>query len=582
MARGASRPCSPRADDSPLPGVLMLRLLHPARTHARAQSGTVLLEKETDWGAALAKFLRAKAAFEQLEKARGPTERLVLSFCPPAPAVARPGDDQPPRLRPPAQVGSLEQSAVCRQRLGELEPSLRYCSYKGGSASAADLSSAFASGAGAGAAGYDLLKDKLDAVAAEARLKVAAEVSSIPWRGLSLPVRSESTRVLLISAGELAQQIEAAEVTGAASAERQMASFDKLLLALTDARRQVRGDLGTAAGEGPIAELRALDFAVTCMSLARTIQRNRLLLTTLRARWARQQQEEADAAGAGAGGKGGRGGKGVKGGKAAKAADKAEEKPVRLQELVRLFDTLLGNVSELAEVAGEAARASSPAAEEAGRVAAECSAEEAVVRAERCALLARAQLLERKYAEAATLFGRSAELAQRAAASLAASPSGAGAAAKGKQPQGAAQGAGAERERLLALAQEVGTAARRDRCVAIVKGVSADSASRKARGPPSAPSLNGVSGGRASHLLFPGTARRLTLLGAFSLLPPTPKQAATSSLEKMSLDDAAQPQAPAQPLSDSYALGARACRPSPRAPRASTARRRAPPFRSLR
>lgn len=38
--------------------------------HNRLQSGTVLLEKETDWGAALAKFLRAKAAFEQLEKAR--------------------------------------------------------------------------------------------------------------------------------------------------------------------------------------------------------------------------------------------------------------------------------------------------------------------------------------------------------------------------------------------------------------------------------------------------------------------------------------------------------------------------------
>lgn len=369
------------------------------------------------------------------------------------------------------QVGSLEQSAVCRQRLGELEPSLRYCSYKGGNASASDLSSAFA----AGTAGFDFLKDKLDAVAAEARLKVAAEVKSIPWRGLSLPVRSEATRVLLISASELVQQIEAAEVTGAASGERQMASFDKLLLALTDARRQVRMDLGAAAGEALISELRALDFAVTCMSLARTLQRNRLLLTTLQARWARQQQEEAEggAAGAPAGKKAaGRGGKG--------GADRADEKPVRLQELVRLFDTVLGNVSEMAEVAGEAARTGGPAAEEAGKVARECAAEEALIRAERCALLARAQLVGAKFAEAAALFGRSAELAQRAAAALAASSSSSSAAAaggKGKQQQGA----GAEHQRLLALAESLGTSARKERCVAIVKGVSAQMAGRKAR-----------------------------------------------------------------------------------------------------
>lgn len=105
-----------------------------------------------------------------------------------------------------------------------------------------------------------------------------------------------------------------------------MASFDKLLLALTDARRQVRSDLAAAAGEGPIGELRTLDFAATCMSLARTIQRNRLLLSTLQQRFVRQQDDldggSKPVKGSGKGSKGGKGGKG---------GEQKDEKPVRLQ-----------------------------------------------------------------------------------------------------------------------------------------------------------------------------------------------------------------------------------------------------------
>ena len=77
---------------------LLARQVADARTALEADgycswlSGALLLERETDWDAALSKFLRAKAAFEQLSK-----------------------------------LGSPEQAAVCRTRLGELEPTLRYC-----------------------------------------------------------------------------------------------------------------------------------------------------------------------------------------------------------------------------------------------------------------------------------------------------------------------------------------------------------------------------------------------------------------------------------------------------------------------
>lgn len=143
--------------------------------------------------------------------------------------------------------------------------------------------------------------------------------------------------------------------------------------------------------------------------------------------------------------------------------------PLVPQELVRLFDTLLGNVNEMSEGAAEAARSPGPAAEEAAKLSRECSAEEGILRAERCALLARAQLYEGRFAEAASLFGRAAELAQRSGASLG---------AKGK---GKGAGAGAEEQRLLALAEAVGTAARKERCSAIVKGVSAQASGRKVR-----------------------------------------------------------------------------------------------------
>ena len=52
---------------------------------------------------------------------------------------------------------------------------------------------------------------KLEAAAAAARGEAAHSSSSVAWRGLSLPVGSEATRLLLLSAADLATQIEATE-----------------------------------------------------------------------------------------------------------------------------------------------------------------------------------------------------------------------------------------------------------------------------------------------------------------------------------------------------------------------------------
>ena len=72
-----------------------------AEAYASWMSGNVLLERESDWGAALSRFTRAQAAYEQL-----------------------------------AKVGASEEAAAARTRLSELEPALRFCRYKGGGVSA--------------------------------------------------------------------------------------------------------------------------------------------------------------------------------------------------------------------------------------------------------------------------------------------------------------------------------------------------------------------------------------------------------------------------------------------------------------
>jgi hypothetical protein len=386
-----------------------------AEAYASWMGGNVLLERESDWGAALSRFTRAQAAYEQL-----------------------------------AKVGASEEAAAARTRLSELEPALRFCRYKGGGVSAGDLSSMDTDSPATG-----LLAGKLEAVAAAEAARAGASGGDVVFRGVALHIASPGARAALAAAAQLAAQLDAPPALGApAGADRALALYDKLLLALADAAASVRADAAAAGGAEPAAgQLRAADTAVAVMALRRTVDRNRLLLAGVQQRWARTLPGggEPGPAAAAAPASGRRGERGER------------VAPARVQDVVRLYDTLLANLGELADVAADAARfASLPAgAAMAAALAAEAAAEGGVVRSERCAALARAHAAAGRHAEAAALYGRGAEHAARAGADAAAVP----------PPEG---------PRLVEAAAAARDAARRGRCAAVVAAAAPAAAARAA------------------------------------------------------------------------------------------------------
>lgn len=326
--------CAQRADP---------RTALEAEAYASYLWGTVLLERETEWETALSKFLRARAVYEQLGK-----------------------------------VGDVEHQVRCRERVDELEPNIRYCHYKLGTANPPDTSSLLQLGEASG-----VLSSKLEAVMTEARAQQAASMTELEWLGRKLPVHNSKTRLCIVKA----QELEAELAKGDAAADRQLSLYDKVFVAYQDAKRQI-GDDQKAAGDAADvrAGLEALDRAVTSLLLQRTLERNQVLVAVACARLERQQA---------AGGA---------------AREEAREKPAKPEDLVRLHDTLIQNVLELMEKA-------SPQAERWPEVEAyeeELAAKQSMFEATRCYYVAQAYAAASKLAEAYVLYARAAQKAQGA------------------------------------------------------------------------------------------------------------------------------------------------------------------------
>lgn len=85
---------------------------------------------------------------------------------------------------------------LCRERVEEMEPHMRYCRYQLG-----DLPRGEATlqtpGAEANPA-LGLLQAKLEAVMEEARAKQATAMSELEWLGRKLPVLNAATRVKIL------------------------------------------------------------------------------------------------------------------------------------------------------------------------------------------------------------------------------------------------------------------------------------------------------------------------------------------------------------------------------------------------
>jgi signal recognition particle subunit SRP68 len=313
-----------------------------AEAYESYMKGSLLFEQDQNWDVALKHFKSARAVYEELGK-----------------------------------YGDLDNQVLCRERVEELEPSIRYCLHKIGQSNL-QTSELLNIGDMEGPA-LDLFKAKLEAAMAEARSQQAASMTEFHWLGHRFPISNAKTRVAILKAQELEKDIHG-PLAENISADKRLVIFDKIFSAYHDARGFIRADLATAgSAESVKDDLNGLDKAVSAVLGERTIERNLLLVKVAKS-------------------------------KLAKRNDDKNEKVTKPEELVRLYDLLLQNTSDLSDLVSSGRDQKS----EEVRFAEECSCKTLAFRAERCFYVAKSYSVAGKRAEAYALYCRARGLAEDA------------------------------------------------------------------------------------------------------------------------------------------------------------------------
>ncbi|KAH0704383.1 hypothetical protein KY290_017700 [Solanum tuberosum] len=313
-----------------------------AEAYAAYMKGSLLFEQDQNWDVALKCFKSARAVYEELGK-----------------------------------YGDLENQVLCRERVEELEPSIRYCLHKIGESNL-QTSELVSIGEMEGPA-LDLFKAKLEAAMAEARSQQAASMTEFYWLGNRFPISNAKTRVSILKAQELEKDIHGS-AADSLPAEKKLVLYDKIFAAYHEARSCIRNDLVTAANSENVKdELSGLDKAIGAILGQRTIERNQLLVKIAKS-------------------------------KLNKVRDDKNEKVTKPEELVRLYDLLLQNTADLSDLVSSGRDRKM----EEVALAEECELKSMVFRAERCFYLAKSYSSAGKRTEAYALYSRARSLADAA------------------------------------------------------------------------------------------------------------------------------------------------------------------------
>jgi signal recognition particle subunit SRP68 len=384
--------------------------------------GNFLSEQERDWSRALAKFMRARKAFEQL-----------------------------------ARVGGSDQAEFCRERIEQLEPNLRYCTYKRGNSTGVDEGSLDAEDLAAlkGESGADDEKFK-GMLSLDGGKPLSSEApTSLMWRGKEIALRNKDARACVATA---ANQLAKLESPLTMSADRGLAIYDKAFMAYNDASQHLRDEMATASSAqgGSDSMTRVMEIklsyrALSVLLLEKTIERNKFLVASASAKLAGDIKLEKG------------------------------EKAARPEDLVHLYNTLLQNYEELAESGPEVLRGIEGADKVEKSVRMDCMLEQALLQGQRAAALAAVHLGAGSHSEAAVLYARAAEHAAKV------------------------QDHAPKSSEIAAAAQKIQSDARKARCIALADGTIARVAEQKRlqSGLNSVSIQEGVSAGgmEAQHLL---------------------------------------------------------------------------------
>ncbi|TKY73709.1 Signal recognition particle subunit SRP68 [Spatholobus suberectus] len=313
-----------------------------AEAYASYMKGSLLFEQDQNWDMALMHFKSARAVYEELGK-----------------------------------YGDMDNQILCRERVEELEPSIRYCLHKLGQSNI-QASELLHIGDMEGPA-LDLFKAKLEAVMAEARSQQAASMTEFHWLGHRFPVSNAKTRVAILKAQESEKDIHG-PFADTSPADKRLVIFDKIFSAYHEARGYIRTDLATAgSAESVKDDLNGLDKAISAVLGERTIERNLLLAKVAKSKLARRRDDK-------------------------------NEKLTKPEELVRLYDLLLQNTADLSDLVSSGR---DKKLEEVS-FAEECACKTLAFRAERCFYVAKSYSMAGKRPEAYALYCHARSLAEDA------------------------------------------------------------------------------------------------------------------------------------------------------------------------
>uniref|UniRef100_A0A0K8TT17 Signal recognition particle subunit SRP68 n=1 Tax=Tabanus bromius TaxID=304241 RepID=A0A0K8TT17_TABBR len=214
-----------------------------------------------------------------------------------------------------AQALPEDEQSVYRSKVDELTPSLRYCAYNiGDGTSIDDLLELRAKG----------LLENLDILVSQTKTQSSESLQTTEWRGRKVTVRQERVRLFLLSVQEIDKNLEKA-----ANDEAKIELLENILMDCKDAIGAVKDDIkadpkSRSAGQSTISSAQYLLAYLSYIRLTRTIQRNLCLVSQAKTNLEDPNQKDKT----------------------------IEGKRVRPQDLTRLYEIILQNVTELQQIAG--------------------------------------------------------------------------------------------------------------------------------------------------------------------------------------------------------------------------------------
>ena len=274
-----------------------------------------------------------------------------------------------------------EEAALYKARMSEIVPNLRFCAYNSGDEVAKqELMSMRGGGGGA---------SNVDELINQAKQEQAATLQEVEWRGRKMAVKQEQVRLFLLreqefDSGEL--ENARAEAKGVAEAhEAVVEAYESLLMDCKDAVQALKSDLvedpvfrnRQQVSEGAVSASHFLHTYLSFIKCSRTVERSLSMIANM---------SEALEAGTAVGGD-------------------AKKKPVRAQDLVRLYETVMQNLNEMPQLAG---------LEEDLAFRQEIEAKTVYYKACRCLFIAQAFMAAQKWPEAMAMFQRATAYATKA------------------------------------------------------------------------------------------------------------------------------------------------------------------------